>query len=255
VRVRVEKMSKTKLNGVAPEAMCSEYGADTARLFSLFAAPPEKDIEWSDAGVAGCYNFLRRVWAFFARHRERFAAIRDLDGEVDEGRLSSELVSFHRLVHRTIARVTRDIEKEFQFNTAIAAMMELLNGTKALDDLPGDPDSLRLLGMTLRTLALLLAPFAPHFAEEVWEALGEEGRVSVQNWPGFDPGATLDETVNIAVQVNGKVRATVKVSKDATKEQLEEAAKADEKVQKWLEGKTIRRIVVVPGRLVNIVVG
>jgi leucyl-tRNA synthetase len=109
--------------------------------------------------------------------------------------------------------------------------------------------------MTLRTLALLLAPFAPHFAEEVWEALGEEGRVSVQNWPGFDPGATLDETVNIAVQVNGKVRATVKVSKDATKEQLEEAAKADEKVQKWLEGKTIRRIVVVPGRLVNIVVG
>jgi leucyl-tRNA synthetase len=255
VRVRVEKMSKTKLNGVAPESMCSRFGADTARLFSLFAAPPEKDIEWSDAGVAGCYNFLRRVWAFYARHRERFKAARDLDGKVDESKLSEKLVSFHRLVHRTIARVTRDIQKEYQFNTAIAAMMELLNGTKVLDA-PGDkPENLRLLGLTLRTLAMLLAPFAPHFAEEIWEALGMPGRVSAQSWPEFDPQATVDETINIAVQVNGKVRATIPVSKDATKEQMETAARAEEKVQKWLEGKTIRRIIVVPGRLVNIVLG
>jgi len=255
VRVRVEKMSKTKLNGVAPEAMCSQYGADTARLFSLFAAPPEKDIEWSDAGVAGCYNFLRRVWAFYARHRERFDAARDPDNKIDESKLSGELVSFHRLVHRTIARVTRDIRKEYQFNTAIAAMMELLNGTRVLDDLKGNPENLRLLGLTLRTLALLLAPFAPHFAEEVWEALGMPGRVSSQDWPGFDPAATVDETINIAVQVNGKVRATVAVARDATKDQMEAAARAEEKVQKWLEGKTIRRVIVVPGRLVNIVLG
>jgi leucyl-tRNA synthetase len=174
---------------------------------------------------------------------------------VDESKLSAELVSFHRLVHRTISRVTRDIQKEYQFNTAIAAMMELLNGTKVLDDPGDDQEKLRLLGMTLRTLALLLAPFAPHFAEEVWAALEMPGRVSAQGWPGFDPQATVDETINIAVQINGKVRSTVQVSKDATKEQMEAAAQADEKVHKWLEGKTIRRIIVVPGRLVNIVLG
>ena len=164
-------------------------------------------------------------------------------------------MSFHRLVHRTIARVTRDILKEYQFNTAIAAMMELLNGSKVLDAPDDNPENLRLLGLTLRTLALLLAPFAPHFSEEIWEALGMPGRASAQRRPEFDPGATVDETINIAVQINGKVRSTVQVSKDVTKEQMEAAAQADEKVQKWLEGKTIRRIIVVPGRLVNIVVG
>jgi len=253
VKVRIEKMSKTKLNGVAPEAMCEEFGADTARLFSLFAAPPEKDIEWSNAGVAGCYNFLRRGWAFYVRHRDRFEAIKDLPDQVDESKLSPELITVHRLVHRTIARVTRDIEVEVQFNTAISAMMELLNGTKALDQ-AADDQSLRLLGLTLRSLALLLAPFAPHFAEEIWAALGMPGWACNQPWPSYDPAATVDDTIEIAVQVNGKVRDSIKISKDASKEEMEEAAKAGEKVQKWLAGKTIRRVIVVPKRLVNIVV-
>lgn len=255
LRVRMEKMSKTKLNGVAPETMCEQYGADTARLFVLFAAPPEKDIEWSDTGVAGCYNFLRRVWAFYYKHEQRFSEALALpDGPIDENGLSAGQVAFHRLLHRTIERVTRDIEHECQFNTAIAAMMELLNASRALDDVAGE-QQLRLLGFTLRTLALLLAPFAPHFAEEVWQALGLEGFVSRQPWPEYDGSLTSEDTITIAVQVNGKLRDNVTVARDAGREQLEQAAREAEKVQKWIEGKQIRRVIVVPGRLVNLVVG
>ncbi len=254
VKVRLEKMSKTKLNGVAPEAMCKEYGADTARLFSLFAAPPERDIEWSDAGVAGCYNFLKRVWTFYSKHRERFDQLRDLGDKIDESGLSADEVVFHRLLHRTIAKVSRDIENEFQFNTAIAAMMEMLNATRVLDDACRG-ESLRLLGFCLRTLAKLLAPFAPHFSEEVWEAMGLPGRACAQPWPVFDPKATQLDTITIAVQVNGKVRDTLQIAREASREEMEQAAKSAGKVQKWIEGKSIRRVIVVPGRLVNIVVG
>jgi len=256
--VRLEKMSKSKLNGVSPEAMFERYGADTARLFCLFAAPPEKDIEWSDAGVAGCFGFLRRVWAFFAKHRDRFDAIRDLDGPVDEQHLTEDLIRFHRMVHRTIQRVTRDIVEEFQFNTAIAAMMELLNATRVFDSLPDDPsqmETLRLLRFTTRSLALLLAPFASHFAEELWEGMGCGGLVCEQAWPGFDPAVTVEDVVTIAVQVNGKLRSTIRIPRDASKQDMEEAARADAKVQKWIQGKSIRRVIAVPGRLVNIVVG
>ena len=252
LKVRAEKMSKSKLNGVAPEQLCQQYGADTARLFVLFAAPPEKDIEWSDAGVAGCYNFLRRLWAFYLKHEPLFGELKGLDGPVDEGGLSKEQVAFHRLLHRTIQRVTRDIEKEFQFNTAIAAMMELLNAVRALDDVQGTEQK-RLLAFTLRTVALLLVPFAPHFAEEVWHAMGLEGFACEQRWPGYDPDLTTQDTITLVVQVNGKVRDNLQVSRNATKQQLEKAAMESEKVRKWIEGKQVKRVVVVPGRLVNIV--
>ncbi len=270
--VKLEKMSKSKLNGISPQAMFNRYGADTARLFCLFAAPPERDIEWSDAGVAGCFGFLRRVWAFYARHRERFGALGDLKGPVDERHLTEDMVKFHRLVHRTIQRVTRDILSEFQFNTAIAAMMELLNGTKVFDTLPAPPTSreglegglpddprqveaLRLLSLTTRSLALLLAPFASHFAEELWEGMGLGGLACEQDWPEFDPAATVEDVVTIAVQVNGKLRSTIQMPRDATEQDMQETAKADPKVQKWLQDKSIRRVIAVPGRLVNIVVG
>jgi leucyl-tRNA synthetase len=265
VAVQIEKMSKSKLNGISPEAMFERYGADTARLFCLFAAPPEKDIDWSDAGVAGCFGFLRRVWTFYATHQDLFPLLLELDGPVDEGPLSEALVKYHRQVHRTIQRVTRDIVDELQFNTAISAMMELLNASKVfetlpkdLTSLPEDPaqlETLRLLRFAVRSLALLLAPFAAHVAEELWAGMGCEGLVIEQAWPEFDPTATVEDVVTIAVQVNGKLRSTVQLAKDASKEDLEAAAKADEKVQKWLEGKTIRRVIAVPGRLVNIVVG
>jgi len=265
VRVVLEKMSKSKLNGVSPEAVSEAYGADTLRLFCLFAAPPEKDIEWSDAGVAGCFNFLRRVWALFVGHQARFPLLRGLDGPVDEAQLSPALVSLHRLLHRTIQRVTRDIEQEVQFNTAIAALMELLNACKALEDMPaptaGLPDDpgararLRLLGLCLRSLALMLSPFAPHFAEEAWAALGGEGLACERPWPSFDPGATLEDRITVAVQVNGKLRATLELPREADHAAMEAAARADERVQKWLEGKAVRKVICVPGRLVNIVVG
>jgi leucyl-tRNA synthetase len=263
--IRLEKMSKSKLNGVSPEAMFEEYGADTARLFCLFAAPPEKDIEWSDAGVAGCFGFLKRIWTLLVRHRQRFPLCQGLGGPVDEAPLSEELRAFHRLVHRTIERVTHDIEKEYQFNTAISALMELLNAAKALEALP-DPDAglpedpggregYRLLGWTLRSLTLLLCPFAPHFAEEAWESMGLPGRASEQAWPDYDPARTRQDTVQIAVQVNGKLRATVEVARSASQQELEAAARDDQRVKKWIENKPVRRVIVVPGRLVNIVVG
>jgi leucyl-tRNA synthetase len=262
---QLEKMSKSKLNGVSPEAMFEQYGADTARLFCLFAAPPEKDIDWSDTGVAGCFGFLRRIWTFYSQQRDWFAALHELDGPVDEAPLSEEYVKFHRLLHRTIQRVTRDIVEELQFNTAIAAMMELLNGCRVFEALPastdGVPDdpavreALRLLRLTTRSLALLLSPFASHVAEELWAGMGCDGLACQQAWPQFDPAATVEDVVTIAVQINGKLRATVQVPRDATKQDLEAVARADAKVIKWLEGKTIRRVIAVPGRLVNIVIG
>ncbi len=265
LRVRLEKMSKSKLNGVAPESMCEQYGADTARLFSLFAAPPEKDVEWNDRAVAGCYNFLRRIWVFFLRHHQRVEGYRDFAGPLDESGLSLELIALHRSLHRTIAKVTADIEKEFQFNTAIAALMELLNGCKVLDDeVDGfaegvDPDrkqkTEQLLFMVLKNMVLLLSPFAPHVADELWKNLGMSGFAGEQPWPKFDPQATQEDTIQMAVQVNGKVRATIDVQREASEDEIRAQVEKNEKVQKWLEGKSIRRVIVVPGRLVNIVVG
>ncbi|MBN2494171.1 MAG: leucine--tRNA ligase [Deltaproteobacteria bacterium] len=259
--VRLEKMSKSKLNGVSPEAVFEQYGADTMRLFCLFAAPPEKDIDWSDEGVNGCYNFLRRLWRFFVRHRARFEVARELDGPVDEKQLADDLVAFHRQLHRCVQKVTRDIEQEYQFNTAIAAMMELLNATRVLDDLPaaedGDPaarEGLKLLQLCGRKLALMISPFAPHFAEEAWKLVGTGGLASEQAWPDFDPAATQQDVITIAVQVNGKLRAQVEIPREASAEEMEAAARADEKVQKWIRDKTVRRVIAVPGRLVNIVV-
>jgi leucyl-tRNA synthetase len=253
LRVQMEKMSKSKLNGVAPETMCQQYGADTARLFVLFAAPPEKDIEWSDTGVAGCFGFLRRLWAWFHKHSPLFEKLRALLPPVDEQKLSPPLVELHRQVHRTIERVTRDIEKECQFNTAIAAMMELLNACRVLEQPQGE-EELKLLAMLLRAQVLLLSPFAPHAAEQLWQELVGDGLACTQSWPEFDPLLTQADLVGVAVQVNGKLRDTIMVSRQAGREALEQAARNSSKVQKWLEGKEIKRVVVVPGRLVNFVV-
>ena len=249
---RVEKMSKSKRNIIDPEDLISRYGADTARLFALFAAPPEKDLEWSDQGVEGAYRFLSRLWRLIFQQRELWlnAAVNNGAGE-----LSAELRDLRRAIHRTIKKVTDDIEERFHFNTAIAAIMELLNALSAAAQ-RGDYSSaaLEIRKQGLETVVLLLAPFVPHVASELWQELGHDERVDEVPWPRYSAEALEEEKLLIVVQVNGKVRGKITVPADVTQERIETDALADPKVAGLLDGKKIERVVYVPRRLLNIVV-
>jgi len=241
---RNEKMSKSKKNVVDPDQLISRFGADTARLFSLFAAPPEKDLEWNEQGVEGCYRFLHRVWRAVLDNLELVAAATvpvQADGEARVLR---------RQVHRTIRKVTEDVDGRFHFNTAIAAVMELVNAIYGFKDKQANPGVLR---EALETTVRLLAPFVPHIAEELWARLGHAGGLEAAGWPQWDDAALVEEEKTIVVQVNGKVRGKVTVVADADDEATRQAALADANVARFLEGKTVRKVVVVPGRLVNIV--
>jgi leucyl-tRNA synthetase len=258
-RGRVEKMSKSKKNVVDPEQLIAAYGADTARLFSLFAAPPEKDLEWSDTGVEGCARFLNRVWRLVSDLRLRIAdaglgqsAIRNSKSASHDRRV----VELRRLTHRTIKKVTDDIEREFQFNTAIAALMEFVNGlTKFLADgksvFPGDAAVLR---EATETLILLLAPFAPHVAEELWQTLGHKPSVAVRPWPSYDPALVASTKLTIPIQVNGKLRSKIEVPADWGEEQVTALARQDAKLIEWLQGKAPRKVIYVEKKLINFVV-
>jgi leucyl-tRNA synthetase len=249
---RVEKMSKSKKNIVDPEDLVNTYGADTARLFTLFAAPPEKDLEWSDQGVEGAYRFLMRLWRFVYQHREFFAG---LDSYSQSSHLSSELREIRRMIHRTVKKVTDDIEARFHFNTAIAATMELLNtlSTAAQNKFLLNEGG-ALLKFGLETILILLAPFVPHVASELWEQLGHRESLDRIPWPSYSAEALEEEKLLIVVQVNGKVRGKITVSAEETQEQIQSEALADPKVTSFLNGKKVRRVVYVPRRLVNIVV-
>jgi leucyl-tRNA synthetase len=250
-----EKMGKSKNNGVDPHEMISAYGADAARMFVLFAAPVENDLRWQEAGIDGALRFLRRVYSFVYRWRD---PLRDAPKDAaSAGEFSSEAHALRQATHRTIERVTNDIEG-MRYNTAVSALMELSN---ALGDFKTSPESaspsdLFAVRETLESLVLMLAPFAPHVAEEMWEGLGHEGGIlrSGARWPEFDEALTRRDELEIAVQVNGKLRGRVSVSADATEEETREAALSDEKVRAWTDGKQIVKTVVVPGRLVNVVV-
>jgi leucyl-tRNA synthetase len=249
---RVEKMSKSKKNIIDPEDLISRYGADTARLFTLFAAPPEKDLEWSDQGVEGAYRFLSRLWRLIFQQRELWetGAARNGDGEP-----SAELRDLRRAIHRTIKKVTDDIEERFHFNTAIAAIMELLNALSAAAQ--GNDRSraaLEIRKQGLETIVLLLAPLVPHAASELWQELGHDERVDQAPWPVYVPEWLADEQLLIVVQVNGKVRGKITVPADVTRERIETDALSDPKVAGLLDGKKVERVVYVPRRLVNIVV-
>ncbi|MGB9919319.1 MAG: leucine--tRNA ligase [Moorellales bacterium] len=244
------KMSKSKGNVVSPEDIIARYGADTARLFILFAAPPEKDLEWSDAGVEGCHRFLNRVWRLVNSLLPALGSAAEA-GPPENG-ADREL---WRLVHRTVKRVTEDIEERFNFNTAISAIMELVNGLyRYRDDLPATEQNPALLRLAVERLVLLLAPFAPHLAEELWHRLGYEESVHRQAWPEYDPQALVAEEVEVVVQVNGKVRDRLRLPAGLDQEEARRFALAQEKVQQWLAGKEVAKVVWVPDKLINLVV-
>ena len=251
-RGRVEKMSKSKKNVVDPEHLNVTYGADTARLFSLFAAPPDKDLEWSDSGVEGCARFVNRVWRLMA---DLQLAISHQPSAISE--TSARMTELRRLTHRTIKKVTEDIEREFQFNTAIAALMEFVNGLYKLTaeggpkPAPGETAALR---EAADTLVLLLAPFAPHLAEELWAALGHARRVAQEPWPQHDPALTVSERLTIPIQVNGKLRSKIEVPADSSEEHVVSMARRDAKLAEWLQGKEPRKVIYVEKRLLNFVV-
>lgn len=240
---RTEKMSKSKKNVVDPDALIKRYGADTARLFSLFAAPPEKDLEWNEQGVEGCYRFLGRVWR--AVHENL------LDNPVNYGDLSGHVSELRRKTHQTIRKVTEDIDGRFHFNTAIAAIMELVNAVYACDRQQEDPAVVR---EALETVVRLLSPFVPHISEELWQRLGHQTAIDVQGWPVWDESALVTSEVELVVQVNGKVRGKITVAADAAQSVIEQAACNEANVARYLSGKTVRKVICVPGRLVNIVV-
>jgi leucyl-tRNA synthetase len=227
------KMGKSKGNMVDPDDMIATYGADTTRIFLLFAAPPELDLEWSDRGVEGSFRFLSRVWRLVVEWMEG-------------GATSSASRESLQFMHRTIQRVTQDIER-MHFNTAIAAMMEYLNHLSKVEAAHRDPQ-------LIRTFLRLLAPFAPHMSEELWEMSDEKGLVFQATWPKSDLQYLVRDSINVAVQVNGKLRQVLEVAKDVTEEDVKQSAKASEKVQAHIAGKQIVKEIYVPGRLLNIVV-
>ncbi len=253
-RGRVEKMSKSKKNVVDPDHLIERYGADTSRLFILFAAPPEKDLEWSDKGIEGAHRFLGRVWAFVMKRAEKLSSLKDAEDGLRSGHIrpSKGSAPLYRKTHQTIKKVTADIERRFQFNTAIASLMELFNEISALD--PGSDEDWAVLRFAVKSLLLMLSPFTPHIAEELWEAVGEEPGMTGQSWPAWDEEAARDEEIELVIQVNGKVRAKTMVPAGLGDEELRKRALDEPRVQGFLEGGTVRKVIVVKGRLVNIVV-
>lgn len=243
------KMSKSAGNVVAPDEIVSKYGADTARLFSLFAAPPEMDVEWNDSAVEGCYRFLNRLWRTFHRLLEDAAPTAEY--EVDA--LDGDERAFRRLTHRTIQRVTDDISDRFKFNTAIAACMEFVNALQN-ETAPFSPARSALLREALETLPRLLCPFAPHIAEEMWDALDAGKTLQEAGWPKYDESALAEETILVVVQVNGKVRAQLNMPVDSTEEAVAAAAKEEPNAARHLDGKTVRRVIYIPNRIINFVV-
>jgi len=247
---RIEKMSKSKKNVVDPEYLIEKYGADTARMFCLFASPPEKDLDWSDQGVEGSARFLNRVWRLFDEQHLRFQDVEPFPfGATVEGGHKS----LRQKTHKAIRKVTEDIER-FHFNTAISAIMELVNeiyvsGVKDRTD----EISRKVIRESLETVVVLLSPFVPHFAEELWEALGNRESIIRTRWPEYDPGAILEEEILIVIQVNGRLRDRMTIPVSYGEEEVKAWALRSERIRKLVEGKEIKRVILVPKKLVNVV--
>jgi leucyl-tRNA synthetase len=247
---RLEKMSKSKKNVVDPEYLIEKYGADTARMFCLFASPPEKDLDWSDQGVDGSARFLNRVWRLFYEQHPHLQNVKSLSfGTVLEG----DQKSLRQKTHKTIKKVTEDIER-FHFNTAISAIMELVNEiyVSEIKDRT-DEMSRRVVCEAIETVVVLLSPFVPHFAEELWEALGNRASIIKTQWPDYDPEAVLEDEILIVIQVNGRLRDRMTLPTSYGEEEVKAWALKSERIRKLVEGKEIKRVILVPKKLVNIV--
>ena len=253
------KMSKSKGNVVDPDLMVGKYGADTVRVFALFAAPPEKDLEWSDTGIEGASRFLARLWRL---------ATEELSGQlgpmapcagpeaIDLAGLPPLYAELRRREHAMVAKAGADIRERFQFNTAIAAVMELINFLYAnVETIKATPAGAKAVSSAVASLLAVLSPIAPHICEELWQAMGHKTLLLHQPWPIHDPAALATDEVEVVVQVNGKLRGKISVARDAGKEAIEQAALAESNVVKHIQGKTVRKVIVVPGKLVNVVVG
>ncbi len=243
----VEKMAKSKNNGVDPQAMVDKYGADTVRLFSMFAAPPEQSLEWNEAGVEGMSRFLRRFWREVTTH-----AAQPDHTEVDPIQLNAVQKTMRRHLHEAIQKVGDDYGRRYSFNTAIAALMELLNHVSKFDDMSEQGRAVR--HETLQTMVLLLNPVTPHISHHLWQVLGNaEALLEDVPFPQADPAALVRDAVTLAVQVNGKLRGTIEMGTHTPREEIEAAALAEPNVVKFMVGMTVKKVIVVPGKIVNIV--
>ncbi len=234
--------------------MIQRFGADTVRLYCLFASPPEKDLEWSDSAIEGSYRFLNRLW----RTIHQLSGVLSPVGPcmpMDPGELSSEEKKLRAAEHEAMRRATRDMLDRFQFNTAIAACMELLNTIgQHREHLEKSSNGPRVLSSALSTLLTVLAPITPHISEELWAHMGHSHSLSESRWPDYDPRALVRDEVTVVVQVNGKLRSSISVPVDMDQEELKSLCLEEDKVKKHIEGKKVVKIIVVPGKLVNIVV-
>lgn len=251
---KIEKMSKSKNNGVDPEEMVEKYGADTTRLFIMFAAPPEKELEWNENGLAGAYRFLTKIWRLVMEHKENMEF-----GEINLTAVSREDKALIIKLNQTIKKVTESIENDYHFNTSIAATMELINETQdfktnIIEAGKSTSESKKIFGEVVRNIILMLSPFTPHFCDDLWEEMGNKGYLFNEAWPIYKEELTISSDVVIAVQVNGKVRGTVEVERGTSKEVVEKLALEIENVKKHMEGKTLAKVIVVPEKIVNIVV-
>jgi len=250
------KMAKSKGNVVDPDELIERYGADTVRLFILFASPPERDLEWSDQGVEGCARFLQRVWRLYQNY---LPLIKELDLRPEElADCPPDIRVLRRKTHQTIRKVTDDIQNRYHFNTAISAIMELVNTIYSMNipqvDEPENRPRLMALKEAIQNLILLLSPFAPHIADEMWAGLGYEECIIRYPWPDFDPEVAQEEEIEIVIQINGKVRSRLQVSPDIPEEELKQKALENKRVRELLQDRSVQRIIVVPNKLINLVV-
>jgi leucyl-tRNA synthetase len=270
---RWTKMSKSKGNVVTPDEMAVKYGADSLRLFTLFVAPYEDNVQWTDKGIEAAHRFVNRIWRIWTDLRAAYrpdwrTVLPELTAQAEANRAGAEDQNrqgwgederkLRRKLHQTLRKIGEDLEI-FRFNTAVAALMELTNELSAYrnalgGNAPSEAQTV-LLSEMVETLPLLVSPIMPHLADEWWERLGKEGSTFKQPWPTYDPAAAAEDSVEIVVQVNGKIRERLQVPVDTPKEEMERLALACERVRADLNGKQVRKLITVPGRLVNIVIG